>query len=322
VSTLTFEAVSHRELTRVTATFASGNHVVLGGEQDGTAALIELAASIAAPALGRVLLDGKAPFLQAAIRRGIAALCAVEQLPPARTVTDALTTALRARGDARSARAVLDAGGLGHFAACRSATLSPREQRALAGLLALTHPAPSVLALFEPLTLIGILSEDFVRQALTRATSAGALVLSSATRVEDALRIGGTLSRLERGTWLDPSNAYQPLAEVTLRVRTPEPRRLAARLAEAPEVRAVEWSGGQELLVRGADLTRLAEHVVASARSEAIHIEALRCQPPSLEALTAARAAATQTWYERAQREQRALQAGTEPPLVQTRGIH
>lgn len=322
MSTLTFEAVSQRELLRVTASFASGQHVVLGTEHDGTAALIELAAGMAAPALGRVLLDGAAPFSQARVRLRVAALCAVEQLPPARTVTDALSHALRARGDARSASAVLDAGGLAHFAARRTATLSAREQRALAGLLALTHPTPSLLALFEPLLLVGILSEDFVLQSLARMASAGALVLSSASRVEDALRIGGTISCLERGTWLQASNTGLSLTEATLRVRTPEPRRLAARLAEAPEVNAVEWAGGKELLVRGADLTRLAEHVVASARSEAIRIEALRCQPPSLEALAAARAGAAQAWYERAQREQRVAATGTEPPLVQTRGIH
>jgi ABC-type multidrug transport system ATPase subunit len=322
VSTLGFEAVSHGELSRVTASFASGSHVVLGSEHDGTGALIELAAGLAAPAFGRVRLDGKAQFSSAAVRGRVAALCAVERLPPARTVTGALTLALRARGDARSVHAVLDAAGIAHFAMRRYATLSASDQRALACALALTHPTPSLLALFEPLLLIGVLSEEFVLQSLARANSAGAIVLTSASRVEDALRIGGTISSLVRGAWLDESNTGLSLAEVTLRVRTPEPRRLAARLSEAPQVNAVEWSGGKELLVRGADLTQLAKHVVASARSEVIRIEALRCEPPSLEALAAARAGAARACYERAQRAPRIPAVSGEPPLVQTLGIH
>jgi ABC-type multidrug transport system ATPase subunit len=321
LTTLSVDAVSYCELTRVSASLGSGTHVVLGAEHDGAAALIELAAGLAVPDAGRITLDGKAPFSHARVRQRVAALCAVEQLPPARTVGAALTLALRARGDARSAATVLDSAGLAHFAARQSATLSAREVRALAGLLALSHPEPSLCALFEPLALLGTLDEAFVLQALARAAAAGAIVLATASRVEDALRIGGASHVLERGAWLDPAKPRLPLAEVILRVRTPEPRRLAARLAEAPDVSGVEWPGGKELLVRGRDLERVAAHVVASARSESIRIEALRYEPPSLEALAAARAGNAQAWYERAQREPRSYAPNAEPQLVQTRGL-
>jgi hypothetical protein len=160
--------------------------------------------------------------------------------------------------------------------------------------------------LFEPLALLGILSEDFVLQSLTRAVSAGAIVLATASRLEDATRLGGAISALERGTWLDSAAARTPLSQITLRVHSPEARHLAARLSEAPDVSAVEWAGGQELLVRGSDLERLAAQVVASARAASIRIDALRYDPPSLDTLAAARAGFAQASYERAQSDARA----------------
>ncbi len=80
----------------------------------------------------------------------------------------------------------------------------------------------------------------------------------------------------------------------------PEPRRLAARLSEAPDISGVEWAGGQELLVHGSELERLAHSVVANARAEAIRITVLKQDAPPLEALAAARAGLAQAYYERA----------------------
>jgi ABC-2 type transport system ATP-binding protein len=293
VTRLSLDLVSHAELARVSAALMSGSHVVLGTERDGTDTLMRLCAGFVPPSAGRVTVDDRAPFSHADLRRSTGSLFAEEHLPPARDVARSLHLALCARHDARSAATVLDAAGLAQLATRRVAALAPRETRALALLLALSHPNPTLLALFEPLTLVGILSEAFILQALTRQAAAGAVVLTSASRLEDAARLGGATSALERGIWLDSAAARPPLSQVTLRVHTPEPRRLAARLSEAPDVSAVEWAGGRELLVRGSDLERVAAHVVASARSEAISIDALRYDPPGLDALAAARAGLT-----------------------------
>jgi ABC-2 type transport system ATP-binding protein len=290
VTILSFDLVSHDELARVSAAFGSGTHVVLGMERDGTRTLVQLAAGMAEPSTGRVTLDGREPFAHADVRRRIASLCADERLPPARDVHRAFSTALRARGDARSNATLLDSAGLAHFPARRMADLSHREVRALALVLALSHPEPMLLALFEPLALTDILNEDFVLQALARVVSAGAVVLATASRVEDAARLGGAVSTLERGTWLDSAASRTPLGQITLRVHSPDARRLAALLAEAPDVNAVEWAGGRELLVKGSDLERVAAQVARSARAEAIRIDALRYDPPSLYALSTARA--------------------------------
>ena len=295
---LSFDLVSHAELSRLSAAFADGTHVVLGAQRDGTGALPLLAAGIAQPRVGRVTLDDKEPFAHADVRRRVAALCAEERLPLGRTVSSSLGMALRARGDARSVASVLDAAALAHFATRRTAGLSGREARALALALALTHPEPALLALFEPLALLDIVSEDLILQALARAASAGAVVLCTANRLEDAARLGGSLSTLERGLWFDPRASQLPLSSVMLRVLTPEPQRLAARLSESPEIVTVVSASGRELMLRGADLERTAAHLVASARSQSIHIEALRYDPPSLDALGAARADLARRWDE------------------------
>ena len=281
MTALDFELVSDGALSRLSAAFAVGAHVVLGTELGGTSTLVELAAGLVRPSAGRVTVDGRAPYSHADLRRRVASLCAAEALPPARHVSGALGLALRARGDARSPASVLEAAGLAHFAPRRPTELSAREACAVALALALSHPAPLLIALFEPLALADLVSEAFVLEALTRLAGAGAIVLSTASRVEDATRLGGQMSALERGIWLPAAALPAPRGPVTLRVHTPEPRRLAARLAEAPDVSAVEWAGGRELLVRGTDLEQVASHVVKSARAEAIRIDALRCDPPS-----------------------------------------
>jgi len=297
---LRFEAVTHAALSNVTATWSAGSHVVLGSEHDGTGTLIQLAAGLVRPSTGRVLLNGHTPYAKAATRRGIASLHADEPLLPGPSAARAIELALRARGEARSAASVLDPAGLAHLAPRRSATLNARERRALALALALSHPAPHLLALHEPLALVGIVSEEFVRGSLRAFAVKGALVLSSASRLEDALELGGVVSLLDRGMWQNPAQLSRPLASVTVRVRTPEPRRLAARLAEAPDISGVDWRGGQELLVRGNTLERVAHSVVANARAEAIRILALKQDLPALEVLAAARAGLAQAVYEQA----------------------
>jgi hypothetical protein len=117
------------------------------------------------------------------------------------------------------------------------------------------------------------------------------VVVCTASRLEDAAPLGGTVSTLERGIWLDPAILRVRAEQITLRVLTSDAERLAARLSEAPDGVTVEWAGGDELFVRGADLERAAAHVISSARSEAISIDALRYDAPSLYALAAARAA-------------------------------
>jgi ABC-type taurine transport system ATPase subunit len=300
VSELRFEALRHRELANINASFGAGMHVVAGSELDGTGTLIELAAGLVEPAAGRVLLGGVSPWSHAQTRRRIGATCATEKLLPARDVTGALALSLRARGDARSPLSVLDSAGLARFAARRVSALTPREVRAIALSLALSHREAALLALHEPLGVAGVVQQDYLLRTLRERSAAGVIVFCTASRLEDAARLGCDPSALERGSWFPPAQARPPLGRFTLRVNTPEPRRLAARLSEAPDIAGVEWTGGNELLVHGKELEPLAHSVVANARAEAIRITALKPDAPPLEALAAARAGLAQAYYERA----------------------
>jgi ABC-type multidrug transport system ATPase subunit len=302
VSELRCERLSHAGLSNVSAVFGVGTHVIVGTELDGTGTLLELAAGMLEPQSGSVRLDGFAPWSHAQTRRRIASLFAIETLLPARDVAGALALALAARGDARSAASVLDNAGLAHFATRRVSALTPREARAVALCLALSHREPALLALHEPLSTAVGLSPDFVLDTLNERSALGAIVLCTTSRLEDAARLGGSASALERGSWLASTETYPARGAITLRLRTADPRRLAARLSEAPDVSGVEWAGGQELLVRGPDLDRLAHSVVANARAEAIRITALKQDAPALEALAAERAGLAQAHYERAHR--------------------
>ncbi len=286
MSALSFDIVSHAELVSVSAVFTRGTHVVLGSERDGTHTLVQLAAGLALPGVGRVQLNGVAPFTNAAARRSIGSLCADERLPPARTVDSAVALVLRARADGRSVTSVLGAAGLTRLAARRSSELSSRETRAVSLALALSHPKPSLLALHEPLGLVDLVREELILERLSEAAESGVIVLATANRLEDAARLGGVTNALERGIWLNSAAARLP----ALRVQTSDPRRLAARLAEAPDVEGVTWAGAQDLLVHGSDWERVAHSVVSRARAEAIHISALRRELPALEVLAAARA--------------------------------
>lgn len=296
---LVFDALQHAELSVLSANFNAGTHVVVGREHDGTGTLIALAAGSIEPRAGRVRLDGFAPWSHPQTRRRIAASLAAETLLPGRDVASSLTLSLRARGETRSALSVLDDAGLAHFAGKRSSTLTAREQRALALGFALSHREPALLALHDPLSVVSIISEEYLLRTLNERSGRGTIVLCTATRLEDAARLGGQTSALERGRWIAPMYAQPPLGTVTLRVHTPEPRRLAARLSEAPDISGVEWAGGQELLVHGTELERLAHSVVANARAEVIRITALKPDAPPLEAVAAARAALVQAYYER-----------------------
>lgn len=273
MSVLTLEAVSQGELNRVSATFGEGRSVLLGTEADGTHTLLGLAAGLMLPRRGRVLLDGAAPAASCGVRRGIASLFAREALPPGSSVLGALDLALAARGDARSASSVLDAAGLASWARRRPAALSGRETRAIALAFALSHPEPALLALYEPLSLLGLLNEDFVLGVLARHHQA--IVLCSASRAEDARKLGSIAGALVRGQWQPAEPERLRSNPVTLRVHSPDAQRLAAHLRGSALFTAVESAGAHELLVYGVGAEATARGVIEQARAEALRISAL-----------------------------------------------
>lgn len=289
MTTLVLERAWCGELMAASAQLTGGTYVVLGSASDGAAALIDIASGISQPSAGYVLLDDKSPFADPSSRRRIAALRAEEQLPPMKTVSAALTLLLRARAEARSADSVLDDAGLGWLRSRPVRGLSARETRAIVLALALAQTEPLLLALFEPLGLIGLVAEAFVRESLARCSRAGAVVLTTANRLEDAAVIEGTLSVLDRGAWLGSSAARVPVETAVLRIQSAEAERLASLLAGTEGIASLEAIGAHELLARGPDLERVAERVLHATKEAALPLEAMRIDAPSLADLKTAR---------------------------------
>ena len=289
MSELHFEAANHGLLANISGTLGEGCHIVVGSERDGTHTLLLLAAGMLQPSSGYVTLDS-VRVTSPHVRRRIAALFAEETPLPGRNVAGSVALALLARGDARSAASVLDTAGLAAFGARRVSSLSTREARGVALAVALSHTEPSLVALHEPLGLLGLVTEAYVTEALQRFAASGAVVLCTANRQAEATLLGGETSALERGIWLDSVQARSALGAVALRVHTPEPERLAARLADALEVTALTLAGKSELIVRGRELDDVARSVLGNARAAAIRVNAIKREPGELEALAAARA--------------------------------
>ena len=99
--TLVFSGVFAPPLNGASITLGPGIQVVLGTEIDGTQALVLLAAGVGAPRRGSVRVSEVDPRSAPALRRRIGALFAEETLPPAATVSGALSFALRARNDTK-----------------------------------------------------------------------------------------------------------------------------------------------------------------------------------------------------------------------------
>ena len=287
---LAFEAVDFGQLANISGTLSEGCHTVVGSARDGTGELLRLAAGLVRASSGRVTLDGAQAWSSSRVRRRIAAVCADEALPPGRDVAGSFQLALQARGDARSAVSVLEAAGLGAFSARPVSSLDARERRAVALGIALSHPDAQLTVLHEPLNLLDLVSEKYLFGALQRLSDSRAIVLCTANRLEDATRLGGEVSALERGLWLDSPRARLPLAAIVIRVQTPEPERLVECLKRVPEVLRTQWTSGQEVRVFGSEPEQVLRSIVSGARAAAIRIAAIKQDPAALEVLAAARA--------------------------------
>ena len=260
-------------LAPVRSELGNGLHVVLEPAPDAAAGLIAFAAGAIAGKHARVWLDGKDPHGDPGVRATIASLQGTETLLPAPTVLASLQGLLPWRGDATRARAFLESWGLAALAGERPERLEPRELRSVALALALAHPAPSLLALHEPLTTD--LRPARVRSAIAAAAE-NAIVLATVSRFEDARALGGRVLRWQGGAFQALNS--ERFGTHALRVRSRSAGELAAALADVPEVRQVTRVGLRELVVHGPELEPLARAVAERAHGAGLSLEGLREQ--------------------------------------------
>lgn len=291
MSELVLESVADGPLLAANARLAAGTSVVVGSDPAALATFVALAGGTRPARRGRVLLDGTVLHTSPALRRVTAAVLANEALPALDRVSDAVEAVLYSRADGRTARAFFDEVGLAAWATRRSRDLDASERRTLMLALALTHPGPRLLVLYEPLAAGRALGADFVRQSVARAASAGAVVLSATQSLDDARSLGTVPWLLHHGVLTNVADA--PLgspagADHTFAVDTPDARRLTAALANDPAVRGIRWNeeyAPDTVFVFGSDAERLAGAISRTLSEQSLRVRSLGLLPVPLTAL-------------------------------------
>ncbi len=189
-------------------------------------------------------------------------LPAEPRLLAARTVRDARSASPCARprrGRAIRFDAILDPLGLSHLQARSPGSLAFAEQRAVELALAVSTPAPVLLALHEPLADVALPRLDVLPLRLREAAATGACVVITTSSPADARALADHVVVLHKGVIAREARGGAGLVlgdEVTLRAwieprapgsagdagdATPGARALVAALALRPEVRAVSF---------------------------------------------------------------------------------
>ncbi len=186
----------------VSLALGQGLHAVLGTPEDGTIALGDLLAGRRAPARGSVRLEGRDPHQDPALRRRIAHLSPLPELPEARDVAASVRGALAARGmpqpEAEAGRALASLG-IGPLARRRLASLTHGEARAVDAAIALSAADPWLVVAHEPFVEVTGPVEARVEARLRELAQLGACVLLVTSSPRDASRLGDDVLVLERG---------------------------------------------------------------------------------------------------------------------------
>src|SRR5262249_15926629 len=155
-----------------------GLHAVLGTPEDGSLALADLITGARAPLRGRVTVTGRDPARTAYVRARNGALGADPRLPPAPTGRHVVRLAMRAPGGAGGRfDGVVGRLGPPPLQARDPPSLSFAEQRAVELALALSTPAPVLLALHEPLADMALPKLEALQLRLREAAASGACVV-------------------------------------------------------------------------------------------------------------------------------------------------
>lgn len=313
VARLTLDSVWSPPLRNLCLDLNTGLHVVVGCNTDGAATLVDLCAGVLAPRRGRVVYEGREPHSSHQLRRQTASLLANEPGAPGEPPSGWWRRVVSQRSSAPVSN---EPPSLATASSFGSLHLDQRRQLALE--LALSHPAPAVVALHDPLSVPGDVTLSKRAERIAELARS-AVVVVTASALHHARMLGGQVYALERGVIARrPPSAWPaaltPGLPVTLRVDCDSPRRLLARLATEPCVELAHYDAKREprrLQIRGPDLEALSLALCRAA--EAANVQVWSLGPASLDlgGLHAASAGLAQAAF----REARSGRAGrTEPP--------
>lgn len=276
MSSFGLTGISETGIGPLTLHWNEGLHVLVG-VAGALALLADVAGGARRPRRGEVLVDG-APLDAPEQRRKLGCVLANEELIPAATVERSIRTALALRGVPMDAAALLDRVGLRYLAKRRPARLSELERRSVALSLALSDPTTTALLLHDPLSCAALVPRAFIVERCAERARAACVVVFT-PELADALALGGTLLRLERGqvvrTAVDGSVSA---AGCEVHVRCSEAGKLSRALSADVRVQSVvfdEERSRYELAVHGAELESVANAVTEVAAQQSVAIVSL-----------------------------------------------
>jgi ABC-type multidrug transport system ATPase subunit len=198
---------------------------------------------------------------------------------------------MRARGEPGDrVDAILEPLGLSRQKARDPRALSFAEQRAVELALALSTPAPLLLALHEPLCDVALPRLDAIHLRLREAAASGTCVIVTTSSPADARALGDRVLVLHRGAVAREVDgeglAGGESTTIQAWVRTGA-RELGAALTLRPEVRAVSWrdaTGGSPAVVEvsGDRAQDCALAIIESALAVEAEVEAMTETAPTL----------------------------------------
>lgn len=272
---------------------------VVGAPEDGTLALVDVLSGQRRPERGKVLVEGRRPHEDAALRSRIGVLGHTPDLAPGRSVLASVERALGARGEAvKTARDVLGEAGLSALGARDPRSLSFAEARAVEAALSLSLARPALVVLSEPLAEVASIPSSFVLER-ARAASERCTVVVITSSPADARRLtsgsaGDVVLALHRGAFARAGDAEGRLvfprsAELSVWVSS-RLRELTRRLGDDAAVHGLSWETtartelGEAGVVRvaGADPSALALSVADAATATGATIAGISELEPTL----------------------------------------
>ncbi|HWA77489.1 MAG TPA: hypothetical protein VG937_34370 [Polyangiaceae bacterium] len=287
---LTLDDVVDDDVGPISLRFKQGLFTLFGDSPKSLARLSEIIAGVRRPRRGRAMLDGSDVGEDPSARRRIASLLPTETALPAERVSHSLELAAELHGATLRATDVLERVGLTRFSAVPPGHLAPLEQRALALALALSLDRSEVLLLHDPFALHALVPKASVISHC-RDLAERACVVVTTPRLQDAIELGGSACRIERGRPVPHAGlSTDRTLSVGLLLRSDDAERLAALFASESAFQHVLYDpqrSARELSVFGADLRSLAQAVCELARKAELTLDALApLVPPQLSGVT------------------------------------
>jgi ABC-2 type transport system ATP-binding protein len=247
-------------VNEVTAELGPGVTGVLGPNGAGKSTLIKLICGMLQPSLGRVLVNGRAPFNRPGVMRRVGLCPEQDAVFPAVSAWDVLTYLTRLQGfgarDAREgARRALERVGLADHLHRNVGAYSKGMRQRFKLAQALAHD-PDVLVLDEPLNGLDPPGRRAFGELIRALGAEGKCVLVSSHVLHEVQSVARRMIVLSFGRVLadgTPRELRRELPEfpLTVRVKTPQPAALAARVMALEGVRRVEHTdAGLEVLTR------------------------------------------------------------------------